>query len=113
MRLRGIKKTSPAYVPEWGRCRFCRQSAQQSEMVKYGVRHHAHAVCLYQHRGIEVIDELHTWQLRHLPIVAMMGVGVTLEQVRVWQARIASEDAELAARGSTRTSNEDGAREDK
>jgi hypothetical protein len=67
-------------------------------MVKYGVRHHAHAVCLYQHRGIEAIDDLHTWQLRHLPIVAMMGAGVTLEQVRGWQNRIAAEDAELATR---------------
>lgn len=66
-------------------------------MVKYGVRHHAHAVCLYQHRGIGAIDELHTWQLRHLPIVAMVAVGVTLEQVRAWQARIAAEDAKLAA----------------
>lgn len=63
-------------------------------MVKYGVRHHAHAVCLYQSRGIEAIDALHTWQLRRLPIVAMMGAGVTLEQVRVWQARISSEDNE-------------------
>jgi hypothetical protein len=30
-------------------------------------------VCLYQSRGIKAIDELHTWQLRHLPIVALMG----------------------------------------
>jgi hypothetical protein len=81
-------------------------------MVKYGVRHHAHAVCLYKHRGIEAIDALHTWQLRHLPIVAMMGAGVTLAQARVWQGRIASEDAELTAHESTRTSAEDGAGED-
>ncbi len=77
-------------------CRFCKQSAPQSEMMKYGVRHHAHAVCLYHRQGIEAINALHTWQLRHLPVVAMMGAGVTLEQVRVWQARIAAEDAELA-----------------
>ncbi len=87
--------TPRAYVPEWGRCRFCKESALQSAMVKYGVRHHAHAVCLYQHRGIEAIDKLHTWQLRHLPIVGMMEAGVTLEQVRVWQARIAADAAAL------------------
>jgi hypothetical protein len=81
-------------------------------MMKYGVRHHAHAVCLYQHRGIEAIDALHTWQLRHLPIVAMMGVGVTLDQVRAWQVRIAAEDAQLAERYSTKVSDEDGASED-
>jgi hypothetical protein len=112
MKLRGIKKISPAHVPEWGRCRFCTQSAPQSEMVKYGVRHHARAVCLYQRRGIGAIDELYTWQLRHLPIVAMMGAGVTLEQVRVWLARIAAEDAELDECYSTRASDEDGASED-
>ncbi len=81
-------------------------------MVKYGVRHHAHAVCLYQRRGIEAIDALHTWQLRHLPIVAMMGVGATLDQVRAWQARIAAEDAELAERYSTKVSDENDTSED-
>lgn len=84
------------YAPAWGRCRFCKESSPQSEMVKYGVRHHAHAVCLYQHRGIGALDELHPWQLRHLPIVALMGAGVSLEKVRGWQARIASDDRELA-----------------
>jgi len=92
------------WTPAWGQCRFCKELTLQSEMMKYGVRHHAHAVCLYQRRGIQGIDELHTWQLRHLPIVAMMSAGVTLEQVRVWQARIAAEDAELAERYSTKVS---------
>jgi hypothetical protein len=109
---RNSRSSAPSYTPEWGRCRFCKESAPQSEMVKYGVRHHAHAVCLYQHRGISAIDALHTWQLRHLPIVAMMGAGATLEQVRAWQARIAGENAELAERYSTKASDEDGASED-
>ncbi len=112
MKLHGNKKTLPAHVPAWGTCRFCGQSEPQSRMVKYGTRHYAHAVCLYQHRGIEALDALHIWQLRHLPIVALMGAGVTLEQVRAWQARIAAEDAELAARYSTKALDEDGASED-
>ena len=74
-------------------------------MVKYGVRHHAHPVCLFQHRGIGAIDTLHVWQLRHLPVVAMMEAGVTLRQVRAWQDRIAVEDAALVAR---ETSSADG-----
>lgn len=106
---RGSCTATVAYTPAWGRCRFCKETAPQSEMVKYEVRHHAHAVCLYQHRGIGAVNDLHTWQLRHLPIVALMGAGVTLAQVRAWQARIASEDAELVAHESTRTSAEDGA----
>lgn len=85
----------PAYVPPWGTCRFCKESAPHADMVRYGVRH---PVCLFQHRGIGAIDALHIWQLRHLPIVAMMGAGVTLRQVRAWQDRIAVEDAALTAR---------------
>jgi len=81
------------YVPAWGQCRFCKVIARQSEMVKYGTRHHAHAVCLYRHRGLAAINALHTWQLRRLPILAMMEAGATLEQVRGWQARIAAEEA--------------------
>lgn len=100
------RNSTSTYAPAWGQCRFCKERTPQSEMTKYGVRHHAHAVCLYQHRGIEALDAMHTWQLRHLPIVALMGAGVTLEQVRVWQARIAAEDAAHAARESTRPSVE-------
>lgn len=100
---RGRRGSASAYIPPWAQCRFCKETAPQSEMMKYGVRHHAHAVCLYQHRGIEAIDALHTWQLRHLPIVAMMGAGVTLKQVHVWQARIADAEIETA-----RMSNEEG-----
>jgi hypothetical protein len=99
---RGNRTPIATYSPSWGQCRFCKASALQSEMVKYGIRHHAHAVCLYQHRGFKAVDELHTWQLRHLPVVAMMAAGVTLEQIRAWQARIEAEDAELAARAVPR-----------
>jgi len=88
--------SASTYLPTWGQCRFCKETVPQSEMVKYGVRHHAHAVCLYRHRGIDAINALHTWQLRHLPIVAMMGAGITLEQVRAWQARIEADDAARA-----------------
>lgn len=95
---RNSRSSASTYTPAWGRCRFCKETAPQSELTKYGVRHHAHAVCLYQRRGIEALDAMHTWQLRHLPIVALMGAGVTLEHVRVWQARIAVEDAERDVR---------------
>ena len=100
------------YTPPWGRCRFCKESVPQSEMVKYGVRHHAHPACLYRNRGIEAINALHTWQLRHLPILVMMEAGVTLDQVREWQARIETEDAERTAHDATSTSDEDDLGED-
>jgi hypothetical protein len=109
---RGSRTAAATYSPAWCVCRFCGQAAPQSRMAKYGTRHYAHAVCLYQRRGIEAIDALHTWQLRHLPIVALMGAGVTLDQVRAWQVRIATDDVERDARESTKTSAGDSAGED-
>ncbi len=76
-------------------------------MIKYGVRHYAHPVCFYKRRGIEAIDALETWQIKHLPVVLMMEAGVPLEKIREWSARIEAEDArieaEYAARGKDRS----------
>ncbi len=99
---RRSRRAALPHYPAWASCRFCKETGLHDEMVKYGVRHWAHPVCLYQRGGIEAIDALHTWQLRHLPIVAMMGAGVTLAQVRGWQARIEAEEAENAAREKER-----------
>lgn len=75
-----------------GRCRFCRETAPHGDLVQYGVRHWAHPVCLFRNKGIGAIEALHTWQLRRLPVIAMIRAGVTREQVRAWEARIEAED---------------------
>lgn len=80
----------------YGRCRFCQATAPHDRMVHYAVRHWAHPVCLYKSKGIEAIDALHTWQIQHLPVLAMMEAGVSVEQIHAWQARIEAEQARLA-----------------
>jgi hypothetical protein len=70
-----------------GICRFCHVTALHSEMCKYSDRHWAHPVCLYNRKGIEAIDGLRTWQIRHLPVLAMMEAGVTVAKVKEWSAR--------------------------
>jgi len=77
---------------EYGRCRFCKTNATHAELVHYAVRHYAHPVCLYKNRGLEAINSLHTWQIRHLPVISMMEAGVPLTQIRVWSKRIEDED---------------------
>lgn len=76
----------------FGRCRFCAVSAPHGELVHYAVRHWAHPVCLYKRKGLETINALHTWQIRHLPVIAMMEAGVAIEQIRAWAARIEADD---------------------
>jgi hypothetical protein len=61
-------------------------------MVKYGTRHYAHPVCLYKRKGIEAIDALQIWQIRHLPVVLMMEAGVPIEKVHEWSRRIRDDE---------------------
>lgn len=44
-------------------CRFCK--GWNGEMVKYGVRHHAHHAC-YLDAG-KTLEELYAWQISQFP----------------------------------------------
>jgi hypothetical protein len=88
----------PRGFPGSGTCRFCKLGALDSDMVKYGVRHYAHPVCLYRAKGIEAIDALQTWQIRHLPVLLMMEAGVSLEKLEEWNKRIKADEAANAKR---------------
>jgi len=57
---------------------------------------------LYKKRGIEAIDGLHTWQIRHLPVLVMMDAGVPLEKVREWSKRIDEDDRQRASERTAR-----------
>lgn len=94
---RGSRDSAFPYgFPAYGSCRFCKASCVlHSEMVKYGERHWAHPVCLYKRKGIEAINELQTWQIRHLPVLLMMEAGVSVEQVHEWSRRIKDDEARI------------------
>lgn len=64
-------------------------------MIKYAARHWAHPVCLYKARGLDAINNLHTWQIRRLPVLLMVEAGVPLDQVRGWMRLIKQDDARI------------------
>ncbi len=72
-------------------CRFCREQSPDREVIKYGVRHYAHPVCLYLLRGIEALDQLQTWQLRRLPALLLMKAGVPRTKIDEWMQRVEAE----------------------
>jgi hypothetical protein len=49
---------------DWATCRFCKKTAHNSRMVKYGVRHYAHPACYLDHHDISL---LMPWQIGQIP----------------------------------------------
>jgi hypothetical protein len=43
-------------------CRFCHETTLDSELVKYGIRHYAHATCYLKTHGVKGVDRLPTFQ---------------------------------------------------
>lgn len=82
----------------WTACRFCKAHGVASDMVKYGTRHYAHAVCLYKARGIAAIDALPDVIIRRLPVGLLRAAGVTDAQVKVWLQRIVDANAKAGAK---------------
>jgi hypothetical protein len=44
-------------------CRFCKEYGDN--LLKYEVRHYAHAKCLLDAKGAAAFDFFHRWQLEH------------------------------------------------
>lgn len=59
-------------------CRFCKTSGEP--LIKYGVRHYAHARCMLTVWGADTWDRLHLWQLENFPfrIAQRAGLGQSL-----------------------------------
>ena len=94
--MRGaVSDLFPRGYPGSGTCRFCKKGALDSDMVKYSTRHYAHPACLYKAKGIDAINALQTWQIRHISVLPMMEAGVPVDQVREWLRRIMEDDARL------------------
>lgn len=72
---------------EWGRvmrireCRFCRNAKLRVALIKYGVRHYAHAECLLRSPGgFDRIHDLPSVEATKLPIALFQWVdGVDLK----------------------------------
>jgi hypothetical protein len=61
-------------------CRFCKNH-DQDQLVKYGVRHYAHAKCGLKAMGAAFFDRLTPWQATQFPYFAAKDAG--LEQALI------------------------------
>lgn len=58
-------------------CRFCK--GYGDDLVKYGVRHYAHAKCALEAKGAAFFDYLTDWQCTRFPVIAAKRAGVLTE----------------------------------
>lgn len=58
-------------------CRFCKndESPGRFHLVKYGVRHYAHADCGLKAKGVAFFDSLTDWQCTQFPVIAASEAG--------------------------------------
>ncbi len=61
-------------------CRFCKE--WKGDLIKYGVRHYAHAACGLKAKGAGFFDLLHDWQLKQFPYFAAKDAGLAAELER-------------------------------
>ena len=77
-------------------CRFCGNSDREDEygleLIKYGVRHHAHPDCLLNAKGAQAFEILHQWQLEQFPALAAHRAGL----LGVLREKLGYHDGELA-----------------
>jgi len=61
-------------------CRFCGHSdydrGEHYPLVKYGVRHYAHADCGLKAKGVAFLDSLTDWQCTRFPYRAAQDFGL-------------------------------------
>lgn len=61
-------------------CRFCGKADREDEygleLIKYGVRHHAHPDCLLSVKGTQAFEILYQWQLEQFPALAAHRAGL-------------------------------------
>lgn len=59
-------------------CRFCKKDEDEGNfpLIKYGVRHYAHADCGLKAKGAEFFDNLTDWQCTQFPYIAAKKAGV-------------------------------------
>ena len=58
-------------------CRFCNETAHETRLLQYGVRHYAHHHCFLD-AGKKLAD-LHAWQVRGFPYKLLKDHGLLPE----------------------------------
>lgn len=61
-------------LPRESKCRFCGENDE--DLVKYGVRHYAHAKCGLAREGVKFLDRLPLAELESFPALAAFDVGL-------------------------------------
>lgn len=73
------KQARPTYWDYPRECRVCKQTADTSDLVKYAVRHYAHAECALKKWGAAFFDRLTPWQCGNFPYLIAAKYGVANE----------------------------------
>lgn len=69
-------------------CRFCKDWHEgKYGLVKYGVRHYAHADCGLKAKGSAFFDLLSDWQLNQFPYFAAKDCGLDASLVEKIRSR--------------------------
>jgi hypothetical protein len=61
-------------LPRESKCRFCGKTGE--DLVKYGVRHYAHAKCGLAREGVKFLDRLPLAELESFPALATSEFGL-------------------------------------
>jgi hypothetical protein len=72
--------SDPVTSSTWRKCQFCKEDAEG--LVKYGVRHYAHAVCLYRKRGEAGLMSLSRAARERLPVIPLAKAGLPFSRLR-------------------------------
>jgi hypothetical protein len=77
-------------MSHYATCRLCKKAefeSHQFPMIKYGVRHSAHADCALAKWGMKFFDRLTPWQLTQFPVLAAVEAGLMGELRKAAAAR--------------------------
>lgn len=65
-------------------CRFCQDRGLERQLLKYGVRHYAHAECLVRKLGVDALAALPSGELATAPVLVLRDMGI--DAMALWEA---------------------------
>jgi hypothetical protein len=79
MSNRNHKTFADIPVSPSGTCRLCgdwHEDTAKGALIRYGVRHNAHADCALKKWGAQFFDRLHAWQIENFPALIAARHGL-------------------------------------